>query len=83
VLGKKTCLLVNQMVDEEQTYGEVVTEHFKKMFQLHQLGIVKFCEEALLTGGGEIYALERPGHPFTESYLKISEEIERVITTKL
>jgi len=78
VLGRKTCLLVNQMVGEED-YGEVVTGRFRKMFQLHQLGTIQFYKEALLTGGREIYAVERPGHPFTESLQKISEEIERVI----
>lgn len=80
VLGKKTCLLVNQMVGGEQDYGEVVTGRFKKMFHLHQLGVVQFYEEALLTGGREIFALERPEHPFTKSLLKISEDIERMFT---
>jgi len=81
VLGRKTCLLLNQVVGEDEGYGEAVTERFKKMFQLHQLGVIQFYKEALLTGGREIYALERPEHPFTQSLLKTSEEIERVMTT--
>ena len=79
VLGRKTCLLVNQMVGEEEDYREVVTGRFKE-FQLHQLGIIQFYKEALLTGGRSIFALERPEHPFTQSLLKISEEIETIIT---
>lgn len=79
VLGRKTCLLVNQMVGEEEDYREVVTGRFKE-FQLHQLGIIQFYKEALLTGGRSIFTLERPEHPFTQSLLNISEEIGRVIT---
>ena len=77
-LGAKTYLLVNQIIDEENGYGEVVTGRFKDMPQLHQLGIIQFHKEALMTGGRSIFALERPEHPFTRSLLRISDQIERI-----
>jgi len=77
---KKTGILLNKVPAEIITSESQKKKFYEKMRSIHSLPILEiipcFCD-ILRAGGTQIFAEEKPDHPFTKTLQKIATKIEK------
>jgi septum site-determining protein MinD len=76
---KKTGILLNKVLTEALTTESQKRNLYERLHNIHTLPILEvipcFCD-ILRAGGTQIFAEEKPDHPFTKTLEKIATKIE-------